>query len=427
MMNSTGLSTLSRSEREYLAVALRIKTERLAKTQSLSNHLPLWTPRPNQRPPDGDWRKWLILAGRGWGKTRVINEWALTQAMPGTRGAIIAATAADARDVVIEGQSGLMNIARTRPLYEPSKRRVTFTNGAVATVFSADEPDRLRGPQFHWAICDELAAWHYPDAFDNLMLGLRLGANPRVAIATTPRPTRLIRSLVADPHTHVTRGSTYENRANLAPQFFDQIITRYEGTRIGRQELNAEILSDMPGALWTHAALDQLRVTRAPELERIVVAVDPAATSAEGADETGIVVCGRGKDGHGYTLDDLSGRYSPDGWARQAVAAYYKHRADRIVYESNQGGEMVEHTLRTVDPNVPLKGVHASKGKQARAEPIAALYEQARAHHVGIYPDLEDQLCNWVVGGDSPDRLDALVWALTELLIGDTATVLFEV
>lgn len=380
--------------------------------------LPPWTPRPNQQPPPGDWRKWLILAGRGFGKTRTINEWALTQAARGTRGAIIAATAADARDVVIEGQSGILAIAPDRPLYEPSKRRITFASGAVATIFSADEPDRLRGPQFHWAICDELAAWRYPDAFDMLMLGLRLGNNPRVAIATTPRPTRLIQQLVSDPHTHVTRGSTYDNRANLAPQFFEQIIARYEGTRLGRQELNAEILTDVPGALWTRTALDQLRVTRTPTLQRIVVAVDPAATSGAGANETGIITAGLGEDGHGYILDDASGRYSPDAWARQAVAAYHKSNADRIVYESNQGGEMVAHTLHTVEPGVPLKDVHASKGKTARAEPIAALYEQGKVHHVGAFVDLEDQLCNWVAGDDSPDRLDAMVWALTELILG---------
>ena len=383
--------------------------------------------RPNQLPPSGDWRTWLILAGRGYGKTRTINEWALEQAQPGTRGAIVAATAADARDVVVEGQSGILTIAPKRPTYEPSKRRITFANGAVATIFSADEPDRLRGPQFHWAICDELAAWRYPVALDLLMLGLRLGTNPRVAIATTPRPTRIIQQLVADPHVHVTRGTTYENRANLAPQFFEQIIGQYEGTRLGRQELNAEILTDVPGALWTRTALDALRVTQHPRLKRIVVAIDPAATSNEGASETGIIVAGLGDDGHGYILDDVSGRYSPDGWAKQAVAESHKFKADRIVYESNQGGEMVAYTLRTVEANVSLKAVHASKGKTARAEPIAALYEQGKAHHVGVFADLEDQLCNWVAGAESPDRLDALVWALTELMLGNAGVPMNEV
>lgn len=375
--------------------------------------------RPSQIAPPGNWRVWLILAGRGFGKTRAINEWALTQARPGTRGAIVGATAADVRDIVIEGESGLHTIMPSLN-YEPSKRRITWPNGAQAALFSADEPDRLRGPQFHWAICDEVAAWRRgSDALAMLMLGLRLGNDPRCAIATTPRPTGVIRDLVASPTTHVTRGSTYDNRANLAPAFFEQIISRYEGTRLGRQEINAEILEDVPGALWNRQMLDDGRVTQAPQLTRIIVAVDPEATATETSAETGIIVAGIGSDKCGYVMDDKTLKGSPHSWASQAVAAYHSHRADRIVYEANQGGDMVAHTLRSVDSNVPLTAVHASRGKQARAEPIAALYEQGRIHHVGMFTELEDQLCNWTPnsGQASPDRLDALVWALTDLIL----------
>lgn len=321
---------------------------------------------------------------------------------------------------MVEGESGLLNVSQDRPVYEPSKRRLTWPNGATASTFSADEPDRLRGPQFHWAVCDELAAWRFPQAFDMLMLGLRLGDDPRCAIATTPRPTEIIRRLVASSTTVVTRGNTYENRANLADAFFSQIIGQYEGTRLGRQEINAEILEDVPGALWTRAMLDNLRVTQAPQLTRIVVAVDPEATSAENSAETGIIVAGLGMDKHGYVLDDRTIRGLPSAWAHQAIAAYHSRRADRIVYETNQGGDMVAHTLQTVEMSIPLKGVHASKNKQARAEPIAALYEQGKVHHVGVFAELEDQYCEWTPlnGQPSPDRLDAAVWALTELMVG---------
>lgn len=336
----------------------------------------------------------------------------------------MAATAADVRDVVIEGDSGLCSIAPDVH-YEPSKRRITWPNGAQASLFSADEPDRLRGPQFHWAICDELAAWRYPQAWDMLLLGLRLGVDPRCAVATTPRPTRIIKDLMSNQTTYITRGSTYENRDNLADAFFDQIVSQYEGTRLGRQEINAEVLEDVPGAMWNRDTLEKTRVTSAPQLTRIVVAVDPEATASETSAETGIIVAGLGVDHHGYILDDRTIKGSPHAWASQAVAAYHTRKADRIIYETNQGGDMVAHTLRSVDQAVPLKGVHASRGKQARAEPVAALYEQDKVHHVGVFADLEDQLCNWTAnsGAASPDRLDALVWALTELMIGAQTTV----
>jgi len=339
--------------------------------------------------------------------------------------ALVAPTAADARGVMVEGESGLLAIcpAEERPDYEPSRHQLTWPNGAIATTYSADEPDRLRGPQHDLAWCDELAAWRYPQAWDMLLLGLRLGADPRAVVTTTPRPTKLIEALLADPKIVVTRGSTSENRDNLAPAFLDQIVRRYEGTRLGRQELDAEILEDVPGALWSHAVIDAARVAAIPQLTRIVVAIDPAVSSDEHSDETGIVVAGKDANGHGYVLADLSGRYTPTEWARAPITAYRAHDADRIVAEVNNGGDMVEATLRMVDPTVPFTAVHAARGKVARAEPVAALYEQGRVHHLGALPRLEDQMCGFVhdfdraAAGYSPDRVDALVWALSELLV----------
>ncbi len=379
----------------------------------------LWA-RPAQLLPAGDWDTWLILAGRGWGKTRTgaeaVREWART---PGTRIALVGRTAADVRDVVVEGQTGVLAVhpPSERPLYEPSKRRLTWRNGAQATCYSADEPDLLRGPQHHKALCDELATWgRLEEAWDNLTLGLRLGDHPQRAIATTPRPLPLLRKLLTDPRCVVTRGSTYENAANLPTSALAEFRAKYEGTRLGRQELGAEILDDVPGALWTRAMLDDARVKEAPELVRVVVAVDPAVSSGEDADETGIVVAGASEAGHFYVLADRSCRASPDAWARRAVAAYEEWRADRIVAETNQGGELCAATVRTVNPNVPFTAVTATRGKRIRAEPISALYEQGKVHHVGGFAELEDQLCTWSPeSAGSPDRMDALVWALTEL------------
>lgn len=320
--------------------------------------------------------------------------------------ALVAPTAADARDVMVEGESGILAISPPwcRPVYEPSKRRLTWPNGAIATLYSADKPDRLRGPQHDGAWADEVGSWRYPEAWDNLMFGLRLGADPRCVVTTTPRPVKLIRNLVGDPTTAETRGSTYENRDNLAQAFLNTIVKKYEGTRLGRQELYGELLDDVPGALWQRKVLDDLRREKAPDLARVVVAIDPATTSEEDSNETGIVAAGLGVDGHGYVLDDASLRDSPSAWARAAVRLYYRRQADRIVAEVNNGGDLVETVLRTVDPRVSYKGVHAARGKVIRAEPVAALYEQGRVHHVGLFEDLEDQLCNWVPGMDSPDR-----------------------
>jgi phage terminase large subunit-like protein len=383
--------------------------------------------RPEQLPPPGDWRVWLLLAGRGFGKTRTGAEFvrARVGARTARRIALVAPTAADARDVMVEGESGLLAIAppADRPLYEPSKRRLTWPNGAVATLFSADEPERLRGPQHDFAWCDELAAWRYPDAWDMLMFGLRLGDDPRAVVTTTPRPTKLIRALLADPKVVTTRGATAENRANLAPAFLDQIVKRYQGTRLGRQELDAELLDDMPGGLWQRGIIEATRTSTAPEFSRVVVAIDPAVSASEHADETGIIAAGRDSNGHGYVLADASGRYAPAEWARIAIAAYGARQADRIVAEINNGGDMVEATLRMIDPNVPFSAVRAARGKVARAEPVAALYEQGRIHHIGSFAQLEDQMCSFTsdfdrtTAGYSPDRVDALVWAFTELLV----------
>lgn len=381
----------------------------------------LWA-RPKQLPPAGDWRVWLVLAGRGFGKTRLGAEWVRAQAEqhPGCRIALVGRTAADVRDVIVEGESGLLAVCPPwcRPVYEPSRRQLIWPNGAIAKTYSADEPDLLRGPQHHAALADELAAWKRVDeTWSNLMFGLRLGAAPRVVITTTPRPIRLLRELRSDPGTRVTAGSTYENRENLAAPFLEQIVTKYEGTRLGRQELQGELLEDVPGALWQRQQIDALRVQRAPQLRRVVVAIDPAVTSGEDSDQTGIVAVGKAEDGQLYVLADRTCRESPAAWARRAIDLYRELRADRIVAEVNNGGDLVEATLRAVDRSIPYTAVHASRGKRSRAEPIAALYEQGRVHHVGAFDALEDQMCMYTPDGfdGSPDHVDALVWAATEL------------
>ncbi len=388
--------------------------------------------RDDQMPPaGGDWLVWLILAGRGFGKTRTGAETVRAEiaARRAFRVALVGPTAEATRAVMVEGQSGLLALypPADRPLWEPSKHRLTWPGGAVATCYSADEPDRLRGPQHDFAWADELAAWRYPDrAWDMLMLGLRLGERPRAVVTTTPRPIGLIRALLAAPTTKVTRGSTHANAANLAPSFLTTILGRYEGTRLGRQEIDAELLEQADGALWTRAIVESARIDPAdvPELARVVVAIDPAVTAGPGSDETGLIVAGLGIDGLAYVLRDASGRFSPDRWASRAIQLYGEHAADRVVAEINNGGDMVELTLRTVDPAVAYRSVHAAKGKRIRAEPVAALYEQGRVRHAGGFATLEDQMCNWdpVSGDPSPDRVDALVWAITDLALAPAAT-----
>lgn len=387
-----------------------------------------WWARPAQLAPGGDWPTWLILAGRGFGKTRSGAEWVRERWKAGARRiAIVAETAADARDVLVEGPSGVLAISpdHERPLYEPSKRRLTWPDGAVATLYNGTEPDQLRGPEHDTALVDELAKYRYAqETWDNLQFGMRVGDLPRVMVTTTPRPIPIIRELLADPATAVTRGSTYDNARNLPAAFLAKMRRKYEGTRLGRQELLAELLDDMPGALWTRAALDDCRVRAAPEMARVVVAIDPSGQGADGeGDSIGIVVAGLGVDGRGYVLADRSCDMSPLGWARRAVEAYHEFGADRLVAETNFGGDMVRSTIHTVDRNVSYSEVKASRGKVLRAEPVAALYEQNRVSHVGALPELEDQMCamgsNGYAGAGSPDRLDAMVWALTELMLGD--------
>jgi phage terminase large subunit-like protein len=377
--------------------------------------------RPEQQPPPGEWRTWLILAGRGWGKSRTGAEWVRAMATRGRarRIALVARTAADVRDVLIEGESGLLAIHRAdeRPVWEPSRRRLTWPNGAIATTYSADEPDQLRGPQHDSAWVDEICAWRYPDAWDQLQLGLRLGDDPRVVATTTPRPTALVRALVAAPSTVVTRGRTADNARNLAPGVVEALSARYAGTRLGRQELDGEILDDTPGALWTRAMIDSGQARNSPELRRVVVALDPSVAADGGGDECGIVVAGIDYEGRAWVLRDGSGNLSPADWSRRAVALAEEHQADCIVAEANQGGALVEQTLRAAGARTRVRLVHAARGKRARAEPVAALYEQGRVKHLPGLQRLEDELCTWssAAGDPSPNRLDALVWACFDL------------
>jgi phage terminase large subunit-like protein len=417
---ASSLASLPAGERRRLLAAYTP-----AELEALRYDWRFWA-RPAQLPPPDPWRVWVILAGRGFGKTRSGAEWVQGKAaaLPGSHGALVAKVPADARDVMIEGgESSLLKVAPPwfRPGYEPSKRRLTWPNGTWATVYSSKEFETLRGPQHHWAWADEFCAWHYPqETWDMLMMGLRLGENPQALITTTPKPLAAFRRILQARGTVVTGGSTYENRANLADAWFDQIINRYEGTTLGQQELHAALLDEMPGAYWTRALLERTRVPEVDvaQLVRVVVAIDPATTSEEDSNETGLVAAGVDRRGHGYLLEDASGIYTPIQWARRAVQLVDRWGADRVVAETNQGGEMVEQTLRTVRNTLPYRGVRASRAKEARAEPVAALYEQGVVHHVGAFPGLEDQLCTWTPGLDSPDRLDALVWAFTDLLLG---------
>lgn len=397
--------------------------------------------RADQLAPAGEWSAWLMLGGRGAGKTRAGAEWvraSVTGKTPLAKGrrariALVGETISSAREVMVEGESGIMAVSPPweRPKYEASRRRLIWPNGAQAQLFSAEDPDGLRGPQFDGAWADELAKWrHGRETWDMLQFGMRLGADPRQVITTTPRPVKLLRDLLADPNIVVSRAASYANAANLAPQFFARITAQYEGTRLGRQELMAELLEDNPDALWSRAQIDAGRVNVAAEMPRIVVGIDPPAASTANSDTCGIIVAGLGTDGHGYVLADYSVQgVSPQVWASRAVAAYRDFQADRLVAEVNQGGDMVEAVIRQVDPHAPVRSVRASRGKAARAEPVSALYEQGRVHHVGAFPALEDEMAEFTRGfnrssaGWSPDRVDALVWAITELMLSGEAGV----
>jgi phage terminase large subunit-like protein len=445
---------------------------------ALLNKWEFWA-RDTQLAPAGMWTFWLLLAGRGFGKTRTGAEWINERVQQGKakRIALVAPTAADVRKTMVEGESGILAISPpwNRPLFEPSKLQLTWPNGAIAQLFSAEEPERLRGPQCDTFWADELAAWKkLQETWDMLQFGFRLGSDPRGVITTTPKPLQIVKTLVRDDRskggqTAVTRGSTYDNRANLAPKFFEQVVTKYEGTRLGRQELHADILEDMPGALWQRVLIDGKRIpgmafppiyhdvsvipgeeTKMEDMDflrrsakailgcvpedmtRIVVAVDPNVSNTEGSDEIGITVCGKGISGTGYVLADCSMRGSPNEWASAAVIAHDVFGADRVIGEANQGGNMVEHTIKTAAASLKTEGkrasdnvgitlVHATRGKVTRAEPVSALYEQGRIRHVGTLTVLEDQMCLFTSDFDrkamgySPDRVDALVWALTHL------------
>jgi len=434
------LARMTEGERHQLLASL--STEQL---EELQYAWALWA-RPEQLPPperlpNGNrWVYWLYLAGRGTGKTRSGSEFIRSEVCGRTplakgrcrRIAIIGETSKDVRDVIVEGDSGILKCHPKdfRPRYKPSTASLEWPNGAIATLYNGTEPDQLRGPQFDLAWADELAKWRYAqEAWDMLMFGLRLGEHPRAMVTTTPRPIPILKKLLLDPFTVVTRGKTADNAENLASSFLQQVTDRYSGTRLGRQELDGELVDDIPDALWRRSEIDDTRVRAKdmPDLVRIVVAVDPAAKSAtaqrtdEGA-ETGIVAVGLGKDGHGYVLADDTTAGPPDQWGRAAVATYHTLNADRIVAEENNGGEMVSHVIKTVSGTVPVKLVRASRGKVARAEPIAALYTQRKMHHVGAFSALEDQMCQFTNVGDGgterKDRVDALVWAASELFPG---------
>lgn len=384
--------------------------------------------RPDQIPPKThDWITWLVLGGRGAGKTRTGSEWVTAQIAQGTRSiAIVGETYEDAREVMIEGPSGLCSVGfpESRPVYESSRHRVVWPNGATGHAFSAEDPEGLRGFQFEAAWADELCKWMYPEeAWSNLQFGLRLGDRPRQVVTTTPKPLPLLKKLLADDRTTTTRAATFANKGHLADAFLTQIAAAYEGTSLGRQELLGEIVEDRQGALWTSKLLANALVHEIPQLSRIIVAIDPPVTSGDQSDECGIIVAGvlgEGINSVAYILEDASCQgLSPSAWAARAVALLSKYQADRVIAEVNQGGDLVEEMLRLADHSVPYRAVRASRGKSARAEPVAALYEKGRVRHAKPFPQLEEQLINFsgAANEGSPDRLDALVWAVTELLL----------
>jgi phage terminase large subunit-like protein len=385
------------------------------------------------------------MAGRGWGKTRTGAEWIRQKVCSGQAGfiALIGKTPADCRDVMIEKKGGLLSVfpPHQRPVYQPSLRKVTFHNGAVAMTYGGSHPDMLRGPEHDCGWGDEPAAWQYPETMDMFRFGLRLGNKPQAIMTTTPRPTQLMKKLLyqvnnageilRDPagnpypnlRTAVSRGSTWENKNNLAETFLEDMTTTYEGTRLGRQELYAEMLTDTPGALWTQEMLDKCRYTPPfdgekiimPQFVLVVVAVDPAISDTDVSCETGIIVVALGIDGFGYVIEDCTSTGDPTKWGNAVDKAFHEHKADRATAEVNQGGDMVKYVMQTINNRIPVKKVHASRGKVARAQPVAALYEQGRIKHIGSHPKLEDQMTTWVPGDELCDRLDALVWGITDI------------
>ena len=432
------IQTLSKSEREaWLNKLPEPVVHGLTKK-------PWWfIGRPEQQEPEGDWNVWLILSGRGWGKTRTGGEWLAEQVISNpyapdgtpTQWAIIAPTFGDAKNICVEGPSGFLKALQHRGLnndneyiYNKSSHKILFKDGQIVHTFGADSPDAGRGLNLSGAWLDELAMWQYPYETwtEGLAPALRIGKRPRVVVTTTPKPIKLLRDWTSrnDNSVYVTRGSTFDNEKNLSATALIELRNRYEGTRTGRQELYGELLDNVEGALWTRDWIENSRIRpdQVPPLYRIVVAIDPAVTSGEDSDETGIITAGVATNGHFYILADDTLRATPNEWGKRAVDAFRKHKADRIVAETNNGGDMVVMVLQQVDRNIPVTKVHATRGKQVRAEPISALYEQFRVHHVGAFPQLEDQMVMWTPDSkESPDRLDALVWALTELKDGAVA------
>ena len=395
------------------------------------SHWPFWA-RPEQLPPAGDWSTWLIMAGRGFGKTRAGAEWVrhIAEGDGSARLALVGANYAETRTVMVEGESGLLSIAppKQRPAWEPSLKRLSWQNGAQAHLYSAAEPEGLRGPQYSHAWCDEIAKWmnnagQAEAAWANLKMGLRVGLRPQIVATTTPRPVALVRALVSGKDVVITRGRTQDNDLHLPEAFLTAMAADYGGTRLGRQELDGELIEELEGALWTRAMIEGCRVSMGKGLARIVIGVDPPASAS--GDACGIVAAGLGADGKAYVLADCSvEKASPESWARRVADAAERFGADRVVAEANQGGAMVRSVLHAAHIGLPVKLVHASRGKIARAEPVTALYESGRVHHVGAFPRLEDEMCGLLIGGGyegpgrSPDRADALVWALTELMLG---------
>lgn len=431
-------------EDQYIKVMEQLGSD---KAEELRYTWPFWA-REDQLEPEGDWKIWMPLAGRGWGKTRCGAEWVRHRVMLGDkRIACVAPTKGDVRRVMVEGESGLLNVTwkndKTysgvhigKPLWTPTNNTMVWENGAKAEFFSAEDPERLRGPQFHSAWCDELAAWNnMQDVWDMLQFTLRLGKRPRILITTTPKPKKLIRDIIAwsedNPEKYiVTRGSSFDNKDNIDLETMSEM----DGTRLGRQELYAEVLMEAAGALWSMELLDKAQIHEHDlpggsieeaknQFQRIVVAVDPAITANEESDLTGIVVAATDVNGIGYILEDATEMYTPAQWAAKVIELYYKYGADRIVAERNQGGEMVRHTLQSEDPTVPIRLVHASRGKFARAEPVSALYEQEKVKHLPGLENLESQMVTWEPLGSigSPDRLDACVWAITDLMLKGVA------
>ncbi len=415
--------TLYARLKEALLIELQRRKDEEARYDWLSNA------RPEQvLPAGGDWQTWLILAGRGFGKTRTGAETIrhLIETNQARHIGLIGQSLVEAASVMVHGESGLLAVfpPHERPIFKPSQQKIYFKNGAVATLFGGNTPERLRGPQFDLVWIDEFAKFKNPDdLYDQVMMGLRLGDQPRCIITTTPRPVPLIEKLMKDPKTYLTRGSTFDNAANLAPSYLAQMKATYAATRLGAQELYAEVLTEREGALWNRSLI-RYQTPVDENWRRIVIAIDPATTHHDQSDETGIMVVGLHDDGFVYVLEDLSGRLPPTEWGTRVTEAYWRYKADRVVAEVNKGGDLVERIVKSIDPHVSYKAVRATRGKVVRAEPVASLYEQGKVFHSRPLTLLEQQICDYIPNrtSKSPDRMDALVWAITDLMLAREAS-----